>query len=340
MFASATLSLGGISGAVANTATQETDPLQGENVSVSLGNVTTVLGRATLSFDGGTMQFRGRDWTIEGEESILSGDTVRVTVDDVSAETYSMVRVAMVEAVEGNSLLPLVNTLAMADINPDAPVRMSVSPVEQNGQLIATQITATGRFAAVVPEGLGALAASGRTLEGTAEVGPSEWDRLTVQQGDSELVFDGVVMTIRPPGADEKARDAEIDLRLGTVTRDGETLVSDFQTSGTLAELLQVLPTRRVEAVGDAEGRLPKELIVSSPGTDELLEYTFEVTGDLIKLEPGEDSGPAVDEVTETNGRVRVEGAVSTGDDRFAFSGDLIEIDVPPQVQLEVQERN
>jgi hypothetical protein len=64
------------------------------------------------------------------------------------------------------------------------------------------------------------------------------------------------------------------------------------------------------------------------------------VTGDLEKLEPNEDSGNARDDVVETGGRVRVEGTVGTGDDRFAFLGDLIEIQVPSAVRLDVRDRD
>lgn len=96
----------------------------------------------------------------------------------------------------------------------------------------------------------------------------------------------------------------------------------------------------RTDAVRDADGaELPKEAIVTTPDTDALFEYTFEVTGDLENLEPDEDSGSAIDEVIDLGDRVRVEGGVSTGDDRFAFSGDLIEVDVPPEVQIEVRDR-
>jgi len=63
------------------------------------------------------------------------------------------------------------------------------------------------------------------------------------------------------------------------------------------------------------------------------------VTGDLEKLEPNEDTGPAVDEVSRRGDRVRVEGTVGSGDDRFAFSGNLVEIDVPPAVQLDIRSR-
>jgi len=83
----------------------------------------------------------------------------------------------------------------------------------------------------------------------------------------------------------------------------------------------------------------PRVLIVSSPGTDELLDYTLQVTGDLDKLEPNEDSGPAVDEIIDLGSEgTRLEGMVGGGDDRFRFTGELIQISVPPEVELEVRE--
>jgi len=85
---------------------------------------------------------------------------------------------------------------------------------------------------------------------------------------------------------------------------------------------------------------LPKEAIVSSPGVDRQLDYVFEVTGDLEKLEPNEDSGNARDDVVEAGDRVRVEGTVGKGDDRFAFSGDLIDIRAPSEIHLDVRDRN
>jgi hypothetical protein len=333
MLATATLSVGGVSSAAADPSAQETSPLQGEDVSVELGRVTASFGRATLAFEDGTVQFQGRDWTIEGPENTLAGDAVRATVDDVSPETYATVRAAIAEADESNSPLPLVDGFAAADVNPDAPVRVVASPVEQDDQLLADKIAATGRYGAVVP---GSLRGDGTSLQGDAEIGPSEWKQITVQRGDSELVVDDVVVTVRPPDATETVRDVRFDVIFGTVTRDGETLVSNFETSSTLAELLQALPTRDTADVDT--GRLPKEVIVTSEG-DAFREYVFEVTGDLEKLEPDEDSGRARDEVIDTGDRVRVEGAVGTGDDRFAFSEQLIEVDVPSGVILEIKER-
>jgi hypothetical protein len=103
---------------------------------------------------------------------------------------------------------------------------------------------------------------------------------------------------------------------------------------------LDAFPASNAEIrADDAEQRLSKEVIVSAPGTDELFDYVFEVTGDLEKLEPNEDTVPAVDEVSRQGDRVRVEGTVGSGDDRFTFSGNLVEIDVPPAVQLDIRSR-
>jgi hypothetical protein len=84
---------------------------------------------------------------------------------------------------------------------------------------------------------------------------------------------------------------------------------------------------------------LPKEVVVSSPGIDSQRSYVFEVTGGLEKLEPDEDSGSARDDVIDRGDSVRVEGVVGTGDDRFAFSGDLVRFDVPSEIQLDVSHR-
>lgn len=93
---------------------------------------------------------------------------------------------------------------------------------------------------------------------------------------------------------------------------------------------------------GSAGGgeRLPKQVVVSSPGVDRQMNYVFEVTGAVENLEPaGEDTGSAVDEIVDVDGRTRVEGTVSYSTDRFAFSGDLVEIAVPPEVRLEITDR-
>lgn len=83
-------------------------------------------------------------------------------------------------------------------------------------------------------------------------------------------------------------------------------------------------------------GNLDKVVTVSSPDTDEQMNYVIEVTGSLEKLEPDEDSGGAVDNVSDYGGRVRVEGTVGSGDDKFAFSGHLVEVEVPDGIVVEV----
>jgi hypothetical protein len=333
MLATATFSISGVSSAAADSSTEDTSPLRGENLSMEFGGVTASLKSGKLEFKDDTIQLRGYDWEIESPEGTLSGEEMRASVGDVSPETYATVRATAVEANESNSPFPLIDGLVAADVNPDASVRVVTSPVEQDGQLLADRIAATGRFGAIVPEG---LREDGRIFQEDGKVGPSEWKRITVKRGGSELVFDDVVVTVRPSDTVKTVRDVRIDLLLGTVTRDGVTLVSNFRTSSTLAEVLQAVSTKDVADV-DTD-RLPKEVVVTSEG-DTFRDYVFEVTGDFEKLEPDEDSGEAVDTVTRSGDRVRVEGAVGTGDDRFAFSGELVEVDVPPGVNLEITER-
>jgi outer membrane protein assembly factor BamB len=99
-----------------------------------------------------------------------------------------------------------------------------------------------------------------------------------------------------------------------------------------------VRDTTETDAREEDDRRGSKLLVVSSPNTDELLDYTFRVTGDLEELEPDEDSRPAVEEITDLGSEgVRVEGTVGSGDDRFRFTGELVRIDVPPQVNLDVR---
>ncbi|WP_379793662.1 hypothetical protein [Halorussus aquaticus] len=140
----------------------------------------------------------------------------------------------------------------------------------------------------------------------------------------------------------EAVRNARFELSFADVTEGGETVVSDFQTSGTLAELLQVLRQRTDSETGDGteDQQLPMEAVVTNPGTDEPANYTFRVTGDLRNLEPDEDASAATEEITDLGEEgTRVEGTVGTGDDRFAFSGELVEEDVPDSIQIEVSER-
>lgn len=95
----------------------------------------------------------------------------------------------------------------------------------------------------------------------------------------------------------------------------------------------------------EASGDLTKVAIVrlrdpeSVEGPDDYVDYVFEVTGDLEKLEPDEDRRFARDDVVERDGRMRVEGTVGTGDDRFAYSGDLVEVDIPDAVELVTTQR-
>lgn len=311
MLATATFSLGGLTGAATGASAQETEPLQVEDVSVEFGGVTTSIGLAELTFEDGTMLFQLSDWTMESTTRSLSIASMRVTVDDVSAEAFSTIRAGVAEAFTSQSLSPLLVSLAEADVNPDAPVEVFAESVEVDGQLIADQITATGTVQSVVPEGTRALLDDGATLEEVAALGTSEWSQLTVQRGDAKFTLTDVVMeldgttlsitapegtaelpgrslelsdvtlNVRPPesipqehvqfasrlrqmGAEgslslselrsaasesgvtaantsEAVRDARFDLTLGEVTQEGETVVANFETSGTLAELVAVL---------------------------------------------------------------------------------------------------
>lgn len=310
MLATATFSLGGLTGAATGTSAQETEPLQIEDVSVSLGGVTTSIGRVQLAFQDGTMQFQVDDWTMESETRSLSIATARVVADDVSAETFSTIRAGAAEAFSSRSLSPLLVSLAEADINPEAPVQVVAESVEVDGQLVADQVTASGTVRSVVPEGSRALVQDGASLEEVAALGTSEWSSLTVQRGDSEFTLNDVVielegttvsitapegtaelpgrslqlsdvtMNVRPPesipqehvafasrlrqmaaegsvtfsglrsaasesgvtaaNTSEAVRNARFDMTLGEVTQEGETVVSNFETSGTLAELVAV----------------------------------------------------------------------------------------------------
>lgn len=135
----------------------------------------------------------------------------------------------------------------------------------------------------------------------------------------------------------DAVRNTRFELTFESLTRGGQSVAQNVGTSGTLSELLQVLRGRDVD--DGTQTNLPKEAVVSAPGTEDYHDYTFEVTGELEKLEPNEDARHAVDDVIDTGDRVRVEGTVGTGDDRFAFSGELIEVDVPEEVQIEVRNR-
>ena len=129
------------------------------------------------------------------------------------------------------------------------------------------------------------------------------------------------------------------EAQIGDITEDGASVAQNIGTSGTLGELLQITGgAAQVEETEAAEeGALTQLAIVSAPNTDEFVQYAFEVTGNLEYLEPDEDSPP--DEVIDAGDRVRAEGGISTGDDRYAFSGDLVETDVPEEVEIEIRER-
>lgn len=309
--ATATVALGGIPGAIADASARQTEPLRVEDVSVTLDGLTASVGLAELTFEDGRMQFRVRDATTTGAGRSVTVDEMQVALADVSAETFSTVRAAVVEAVGSRSLSPLIAGLLEADVSPDTTVRVSIGEAEVDGGSVVDEATATGRVGAVVPEGSQALVREGATLAEVADLGPSEWNQLTVQRGDARLVLDDVAMeldgaafstsaasgnadlpgrslqlndasmTVRPPetiprphvqfgtrlrqmaadgtlsapatrsaavesgvtaaNTSEAVRDARFDLTLGEVTEAGETLVANFETGGTLEELLQVL---------------------------------------------------------------------------------------------------
>lgn len=314
MLATATFSLGGLSSAAAEASAQRTAPLEIKDVSVELGGITTSISQATFAFQDGTMRLQVQGWSMEGASRSLAIDRLRVAVDEVSAETFSAVRSAMVEAFSRRSVSPLLTVLTDGTIPESAPVRLFVGPIRADGQTVVDQVIATGTVGGVVPEGTQQLAQKGVSLKGLTGLGPSEWGRLTIQRGNLQLALNDVVMqregtgfsitspggsvelpdrtldltevsmTIRPPetipeehvafasevrqsasqgvlststiesaaaesgvtvaNTSDAVQSSRFVLSLGEVTEDGETLVANFQTSGTLAELLQVLRTR------------------------------------------------------------------------------------------------
>ncbi|MFW6265889.1 MAG: hypothetical protein ACOC2A_03835 [Halanaeroarchaeum sp.] len=146
-------------------------------------------------------------------------------------------------------------------------------------------------------------------------------------------------------GAVERGQDTDDgDTVSGNVVRGavGSGRIDSFSFVGALETMtVDGRGTVSVDAAEDATGDddLPLEIVVSSPGTDDLLEYAFEVTGEVVELEPHEDGPPATDEVRELGDGARVEGALTTGDDRFAYTGDLHLVDVPPEVNVEIRDR-
>jgi hypothetical protein len=314
MLATATLSLGGLSSAAAEASAQETAPLKIEDATVELGSVTASISEATFAYQDGTMQLQLLGWTMDSASRSLAIDEARVAVDEVDAETFSAVRSAMVQAVEGRSVSPLLTVLYDGTVDESAPIRVFAGPVQMDGQTVADRVTASGTVGAAVPEGTQQLAREGVSLEAVAGLGSSEWSRLTVERDDAQLALNDVVMqregaslsvtapsgsaelpgraldltevsmNVRPPetipeehvafasevrqlsyegsmstSAIESAaadsgvtvantsgavRSSRFELSLGEVTEDGEMLVSNFRTTGTVGELMQLLETQ------------------------------------------------------------------------------------------------
>jgi hypothetical protein len=310
----ATLSLGGLSSAAAEVSAQQTAPLEVEDATVEFGGVTASISEATFEYRDGAMRLQLLDWTMDSSSSSLAIGEAHVTVDEVDAETFSAVRSAMVETYEGRTVSPMLTVLSDGTIDESAPVRVFAGPVRMDGQTAADEVSATGTVGGVVPEGTRQLAEEGVSLEGVAELGSSEWSRLTVQRDDSQLMLNDVVMQregaalsisapsgtaelpdqtldltevsmdVQPPetipeehvafasqvrqssaegslsrsavesaaadsgvtaeNTSEAVRNSRFVLSLGEVTEDGESLVSNFRTSGTLGELMQVVQMR------------------------------------------------------------------------------------------------
>lgn len=79
-----------------------------------------------------------------------------------------------------------------------------------------------------------------------------------------------------------------------------------------------------------------RKVVVSSPGIEAYQDYAFVVDGTVKKLEPDEDGPPAIDEITASDGKTRVDGTVGYGDDRFKVLGPIVERDLPEGVVLEL----
>lgn len=115
----------------------------------------------------------------------------------------------------------------------------------------------------------------------------------------------------------------------------------DWFFTGEVTELRLDGPGRVLvdgEVVADTTTGGTRTVVVSSPDTEAFLDYSFVVDGDVHKLEPDEDAGDAVDEIVPLDdGRTRVEGSVSTGDDRFEITGPIVGWRLPEGVVLEVR---
>lgn len=84
----------------------------------------------------------------------------------------------------------------------------------------------------------------------------------------------------------------------------------------------------------ESKDNLPKKVIVKCR-SDDMRRYKFQVTGEVRHLEPNEDHGEAVDTISGNT----VKGMVGKGDDRFAFSGELIRVNNPAPVRMIVEKR-
>lgn len=220
--------LPGVSGATTDS-TQNTQPLEIENLSVSSGGVTTNIGRASFTYDSAerTAVFRLLDWTMAGQSRTLSVERAQVTVGEMAPETFAELRAAMVSGFESRSLSPLLAGAADADVNPNSPVSVTAEAVALDGQPVADQVVASGTVRGAVPEGTRSLLRGGATLEQLLGLGPSEWSSVTVHRGDSRLTANEVTMTlegttfavtspggrIETPGRSLQFEDMEMDVR-------------------------------------------------------------------------------------------------------------------------------
>lgn len=185
---------------------------------------------------------------------------------------------------------------------------------------------------------------------GFPEAHRSAFARLRGLAADGSLSLSAVRTTLSESGVTvsdtlDAVGNVRFDAAVEKVAEGGVTLVSDFRSRGTLAELL---PALRGGGAPDGDGAagdsLDEMVVVEHPnpegveGPDDYVDYVFEVTGDLEKLEPNEDRRHARDRVTRRGDRTRVEGSVGTGDDRFAFSGTLREVDTDG-VRITVSQR-
>lgn len=233
MLATATVSLAGFSGV--STATTDdarraqTEPLRIEDVTVDLGGATVSVSRAAMTFEDETLTFRLRGVTTRFRGRSVSLARATLTVGGVDAETFSTLRSAMVEAVSGESAVPLLAAVAAVsdEVPADASVRLNLGSLVSDGRTLADRVSVRGTVGGIVPEGAPALLAEDATLADLADLGPVRFDRLTVRRGNarfrlSEVVIerrDGSIVVSAPsgratlPGRPLKLRDVSITLR-------------------------------------------------------------------------------------------------------------------------------